>query len=245
MNMDDIVKKRTNLINFFLKEDNKYSKKDILNREFAVLSFSPLEEYIDVLHSPFDHLCVDLSTYVPVDTNEVYIKGIIIDIDRQNFQTIIHLQNKESIISISCKDATLSKYDDCFITGNPIIAKCKVFNERLYLSFLVELNNLDAFKKECNYMNGYSKDVIHNIMEDKQDSQTHFGLIIECSMVKTKKGRDMLRGTLYDGVQIRNFGIVKTSFNPFLPNYALAGDYVSFNKPSSDFFINNMEVVTL
>ena len=244
--MSDMVQKRTDLINFFFNENKTYTKKEILNREFAVLSFSPTEEYIDTLDSPFDDICVDLSTYIMVDTNEVFVKGIIVDIDRQNFQTIIHVQNKDSIVSVVAKGAALEEYDDYFIVGEPIIVKCKVYNERMYLSFLIQLNDIDKFQKECDYINGVSKETIDTIMSDDQKrSRTHYGLLIECAMVKTNKGKDMFRGTLYDGEQIRSFGIVKTSYNPVLPKHALAGDFVRFNKPTQDFFLSNMEVVEL
>lgn len=241
----DVVKKRTDLINFFLKEEKIYSKEDILNKEFAVLSFSPTEEYIDVLKTDYDDIFIDLSTYVPVDVSEIFLKGIIVDVDRQNFQTIIHVQNKESIISITCNGSTLNKYDQYFDVGEPIIAKCKVYNERLYLSFLIQLNNSSNFEKEWDYISGDAKEKIDTIMSDRKNQETHYGLIIECNLVKTKKGKDMVIGTLYDGEQDRSFGIVKTQYNPIIPQYAIAGDYVRFNKPTDDFFINNMEVVNL
>lgn len=243
--MNNIIEKRTNLINFFLKENNTYTLEDILNKEFAVLSFSPTEEYIDILSSPYDHLCADLTTLVITNTNEIYVKGIIIDVDRQNFQTIIHIQNKDSIISISCRDATKSKYDDFFIVGEPIIAKCKIWEGRFFLSFLVQLDNLDMFEKECSYMDGTSREKIREIMSAEQITRTHYGLIVECSLVKTNKGKDMLRGTLFDGKEDRSFGIVRGKYNPVLPKYIVAGDYVSFNRPSHKFFISNMGVVEI
>jgi len=243
--IEQIIQKRTDLINFFLNQKNTYTKEEILNKEFSVLSFSPSEEYIDVLKSPFDDICVDLSTYTMLDTSEVYIKGIIVDIDRQSYQTIIHLQNKDSIMSVTCKGATLQKYEDFFIMGEPVIAKCSVFNERMYLSFLILLNSIDKFEKECSYIQGHSRKKIENVMSDKWRYSIHYGLIIECSMVKTKKGKDMLRGTIYDGKENRSFGSVKTSYNPSLPTYAVAGDYVRFNRPTREFLINNMEVVDL
>lgn len=245
MNINSIIEKRTDLINFFFNEDNTYTKEDILNKEFSVLSFSPTEEYIDTLESPYDYLCVDLSTYKMADTSEVFIKGIIVDIDRQNYQTIIHIQNKESVVSITCSGVTLQKYDDYLVMGEPVIVKSKVYNERLYLSLLIQLNNLKDFKKECDYLDGNSKKQIEMIMSDKKNQSTHYGLIIECSMIKTRKGKDMIIGTLYDGEKYRSFGIVKTKYNPVLPKYAMAGDYVKFNKPTSEFFVNNMEVVEL
>ena len=243
--MNNVVQKRTDLMNFFFNEKKTYTKEEILNKEFSVLSFSPTEEYIDTIKTKYDDLCVDLSTYNIVDTSEVFIKGIIVDVDRQGYQTIIHIQNKESVVSISTNGVTLQKYDDYLVVGEPVIVKAKGFNERLYLSLLIQLNNLDLFEKECNYLNGNSKAKIQTIMKGREKKHTHYGLIIECSMIKTKNGADMLIGTLYNGVENRSFGIVKNRYNPILPKYATAGDYVKFNKPSHDFFISNMEVIDL
>jgi len=243
--INQIVKKRTDLINFFFKEDKTYTKEDIFNKEFAVLSFSPTEEYIDILKTPYDDIFVDLSNFIITDMSEMYLKGIIVDVDRQNFQTIIHVQNKENIVSITCSGATLNKYDQYCVVGEPIIAKCKIYNERLYLSFLIQLNDSLNFDHEWNYISGESKEKIDIIMSNRKKEETHYGLIVECNLVKTKKGKDMVIGTLYDGEQYRSFGTVKTQYNLSIPEYAIAGDYVKFNKPNDNFFINNMEVVSL
>lgn len=243
--MNGIVQKRTDLINFFLNKNDTYTKEEILNKEFAVLSFSPSEEYIDILKSDFDHICINPSTHVMNNVDEIYIKGIIVSIDRQNFQTIIHIQNKDVILSIIANGATSNKYDCYFTMGEPIIAKCKVYNEKIYLGFLIQLNHMEEFKRECEYINGISKEKITTIMSNRQNKKTHFGLIVECSLIKTKKGKDMVIGTLYDGIKKRSFGTVKTKYNFTLPKYAIAGDYVKFNKPTDKFFINNMEVVDL
>ena len=52
--MQKIIKKRTELANYFLNENKKYTKTDILHKEFAVLSFSPHEEYIDTIVTEYD-----------------------------------------------------------------------------------------------------------------------------------------------------------------------------------------------
>ena len=243
--MNNIVQKRTDLINFFLNQDKIYTKEEILNREFSVLSFSPTEEYIDTLKTSFDDICVDMSTYIPTDTNEVFFKGIIVDVDRQSFQTIINLQNKDGHISIVSSGITANVYDDYFVIGEPVIAKCKVYKERIYLSFLIQLNYIEFFEKECDYISGISENTIKEIMSDKKDKEKHYGLIIECNLVKTKKGKDMVIGTLYDGEKHRSFGVVKTQYNRVLPKYVIAGDFVKFDKPTHKFFISNMEVVEL
>lgn len=243
--MVNIVKKRSELINFFTNEDKQYTKTEVLNREFAVLSFSPHDEYIDLISSPFDDLCVDLSTYIPVDTSEVYLKGIIVDIDRQKFQTILHLQNKDINISIICKGPVLDKYSDFFVVGEAIIAKCKVFSEKLYLSLMICINNLELFNEECDYFTHKAHKIVQDIMKDRWHKNKHYGLIIECVLTKNKNDRDMIIGTLYDGRKNRGFATVKTKFNPAIPRNAMAGNFVSFKKPTMDFILNNVEVINL
>ncbi|MBR3208768.1 MAG: hypothetical protein IKF82_00720 [Bacilli bacterium] len=243
--MQNIIQKRTDLINFFLNENNEYSYKDILHKEFAVLSFSPHDEYIDSISSEYDYLCVDLSTFTFNNCDEIYIKGIIVDIDRQKDKTIIHVQNKESIVSVFCYGAPLDKYHDFFVVGEPIIAKCSIYNERLSLSFLVNLNDLEQFNNECRYMSGESFKVVDDIMATNKHKKIHYGVIVQCKQIKTKKDKDMIIGSLYDGEKIRNFGTVKTYYNKVIPVAATAGAFVKFIRPTSDFFLNSMEVVEL
>ena len=103
--MEKVINKRSELMNFFKNENKTYTKQEILHREFAVLSFSPREEYIDTIVTEFDDYCVDLDTFKFEDTDECYIKGIISDVDRQRYQLIIHLQNKDHNISITIRIA--------------------------------------------------------------------------------------------------------------------------------------------
>ena len=119
-----------------------------------------------------------------------------------------------------------------------------------YQSVIISYSNkrldMDKFKKECSYINGESKNKIDQIMSDNQRrGNMCYGLIIECNLVKTKKGKDMVIGTLYNGVKNRTFGTVKTVYSSKIPIYATAGDYVKFTSPTHDFFINNMEVIDL
>lgn len=243
--MKNIIQKRTELINFFLNEKNEYSREDILRKEFAVLSFSPYDEYIDSVCSKYDDLCVDLSNITLSNCDEIYIKGIIVDIDRQKDKTIIHVQNKESIVSIFCYGASLDKYHDFFVVGEPIIAKCSIYNERLSLGFLVNLNSLEDFNNECRYMSGESFTIIDDIMNGNKRKHIHYGVIVQCKQIKTKKDKDMIIGSLYDGEKIRNFGTVKTFYNKVIPVAATAGSFVKFRKPTSDFFLSDVEVVDL
>ena len=243
--MEKIIQKRSDLINFFLNENNTYTKEDILNREFAVLSFSPHDEFIDTVVTPYDHLCINVSDYnFDEDTIECYIKGIITDVDRQQYQTIIHVQNKDKNISITVREQHLiDYYNDYYVVGDPIIAKCRVWDSRIYLSFLVSINYLDRFVKEQRYMSGASFDVVANSYDVNKRFQ--YGVIITVMKVRTKTDKPMLRGWLFDGERKREFGTMSTDYNTFVPWNAQAGDYVRFSKPKHDFFINNMQVVRL
>lgn len=242
--MDKIIQKRTDLMNFFLNEKHQYTKEDILNKEFAVLSFSPHDELIDTIVTPYDHLCLDPSEYnFDEDTIECYIKGIITDVDRQQYQTIIHIQNKDQNVSITIRDQLVDIYNEYYIVGDPIIAKCRVWNSRIYLNFLVNINYLDRFIKEQRYMSGIAFDTVANSYDVNKRFQ--YGVIITVMKVRTKTDKPMLRGWLFDGEKKREFGTMSTDFNTFVPWNVQAGDYVRFSKPNHNFFINNMEVVNL
>lgn len=242
--MEKIIQKRTELINFFLNEKNTYTKEDILNKEFAVLSFSPHDELIDTITTPYDHLCIDPSTFdFDEDTTEFYVKGIITDVDRQQYQTIIHIQNKDKNISITIRDQLIDIYNEYYIVGDPVIAKCRTWSGRLYLSFMVNLNYLENFTKEQRYMSGVSFNTVANSYDVNKRFQ--YGVIMTVMKVRTKTDKPMLRGWLFDGERKREFATMETSFNSFVPWNVQAGDYVRFSKPNHKFFINNMEVVNL
>ena len=244
--MEKIIKKRTDLMNFFLNEDGESSKREILQKEFAVLSFSPREEYIDLVKTDYDDLCVDLSTFLFEDTPECYIKGIIVDVDRQKYQTIIHIINKDNNVGIVIRPEVLEYYEKYLITGDPIIAKCKIWNERLYMSFLVSIDHMEDFKQELAYMSGIAQsNVTSKIKQLGDDRDISYGVVVECAFVKTKTGKDMLRGTIWDGKQQRSFGCMANSYHPIIPKKIKAGDYIKFDRPIKEFFINNVEVTRL
>ena len=242
--MENIIQKRTDLINFFLNEKHQYTKEDILNKEFAVLSFSPHDELIDTIVSPFDHLCINPSDFnFDEDNIEFYIKGIITDVDRQQYQTIIHIQNKDKNISITIRDNLIDVYNEYYIVGDPIIAKCRSWSGRIYLSFFVNLNYLEHFTKEQRYMSGTSFHVVSNSYDVNKRFQ--YGVIITVMKVRTKTDKPMLRGWLFDGEKKRDFGIMANQYSPIVPWNMQAGDYIRFSKPKHEFFINNVEVVNL
>lgn len=235
----DIVQKRNDLINFFLNTNIEYTHQDILNKEFAVLSFSPRDEYIDTITTPYDHLCLDLSTFEMYDTPECYIKGIIVDVDHQRYQTVLHLQNKDSTVSVFVDGATLDKYNDYFVVGDPVIIKCKIYESKFYLSFLISINKMNEFIREQKYMRGDSFKMIDS---QSQDGNRQHAIIVECSKRLSKNQNDMLIGTLYDGNK-RSFASVKNDFNPSVPFEAVAGDYITYQDNGHPFFINNVRIV--
>lgn len=242
--MEEIIKKRTDLLNFFLKEDKEYTKEEILQKEFAVLSFSPREEYIDLIKSDYDDLCVDLDTFTFEDTDECYVKGIIVDIDRQDEKTIIHLMNKDNNVGISIRPFVSRHYDKYLVTGEPCICKCKIWRERLFMSFLVNLNHLDDFQQEIAYMSNISFDTIKRKAQE-EDKKYNYALVINCDQIETKNKKEMVMGVIWDGQQNRRFGIMVKDNNRVELQKMKAGSYIRFYKPTHEFFINYIEVVQL
>ena len=52
--MQQIIEKRSALLNHFFNQSIDYSKEEILAKEYAALSFSPREEYIDVFETGYE-----------------------------------------------------------------------------------------------------------------------------------------------------------------------------------------------
>lgn len=243
--MEKIINKRSELMNFFKNEDKKYTKQEILHREFSVLSFSPREEYIDTIVTDYDEYCVDLSTFDFVDTDECYIKGIISDVDRQRYQLIIHLQNRDHNVSITIRDAVADIYNNYLVVGEPCIAKCRIWQGRLYLSFLIALNYIEDFEQECDYINGTLFKLVKEKNDNRIDETIHYGIIKQCQIVTTKKGKKMLRGTLYEGPnQERSFGCMMNIYNRNLSPSVHAGDCIKF-KSNHEFFISDAQLVII
>ena len=248
MTMEKTIEKRTELINFFFNEDKTYSKQDVLYKEFAVLSFSPHEDYIDTVTSPFDDMCIDLSTFDYNDTDECYIKGIVADVDKQRYKTIMHLQNKKHNVSIHISIDLANHYQSFLNVGEPVIIKCKVWNKKFFMSMLVALNDLnsDVFSNEIAYMDGSAIDTLREYKPTKKDEGYNFALIRECTQIRTKSGKDMIRGTLcmQDG-ESKDFGCMLTFLNHTLNGVVpRSGDFIKY-KSNHDFFINSTEVVSL
>lgn len=242
--METTINKRTDLMNFFKNENKIYTKQEILHREFAVLSFSPREEYIDTIITEFDKYCVDLDTFDFADTDECYVKGIISDIDRQRYQLIIHLQNKDHNISITIRDSVADIYNDYLVVGEPCIAKCRIWKERLYLSFIISLNNISDFQQECDYITG---DLLKLVEEKNKNSEKHihYGIIKQCQLVTTQTGKKMLRGVLYEGPNSeRSFGCMMNIYNRKLSPSVHASDCIQF-RSNHEFFINDARLVKL
>jgi len=241
--MEEIIKKRTELSNYFYNENKTYTKEAILHKEFAVLSFSPHEEYIDTVKSKYDNLCVDLSTFVFEDMDECYIKGVISDVDRQRIQTIIHLQNKDNNVSVTIRPSLLEIYNDYLIVGEPTIVKCNIWKNRAYLSFLISLNYLDNFKQEQEYMDGNLEKWVKKKNKINKGGPYKYGLIMQCNLIKTKRGKKMIRGILHDGTYISSFGCMLT-FNPLIDESLRASDVIKYRQnDDEEFFISSSEKV--
>ena len=240
LHMDQVIKKRNDLINFFFNEDKEYSKEEVLNKEFAVLTFSPNEEYIDFIKTPYDDMCIDLDTYdFSDDVPEMYIKGIIIDIDNKRDYSIIHVQNKSHNISISCSKQVVFHYSDVFDVGTVAIVKCHLFNHKIYAHFFVDLRHLDKFSEEVGYMNGKSRELVdkHNIFA------MPLGLVCQATYFTSKKGTSCLRLLTYTRDGEKTFIACNSGYGT-VPENIKASDFIEFKK-SKGAYINAVKKVRL
>lgn len=226
--MQDIITKRAGLINYFLNENREYSKKDVLAKEFSVLSFSIRDELIDNIETPFDNLITPLNE-IDGDVEELYVKGIVIDVDHRQGYSIIHIQNKNDNKSVSCSSAVLERYGKYLETGHILLINCHSYNDRLYMHFLIDYSVDDAFVRETNYIDGTSVDLIED---------TNVALVKQATYFTSQRGNRCLRLSVHWKGHTKNFITCQNGYNT-IPQDIVAGMFIEFDI-SNETFINNV-----
>lgn len=231
--MQDIIKKRAGLINYFLHEDKEYSKEDILSKEFSVLSFSIRDELIDNIDTPFENLITPLNE-IDGDIEELYVKGIVVDVDNRQGYSIIHIQNKNDNKSVSCSSEMLNRYGKYLETGHILLINCHSYNDRLYMHFMIDYSVDDAFVRETNYIDGTSI----NLIED-----TDIALVKQATYFTSQKGNRCLRLSVHWKGQTKKFISCQNAYNT-IPQDIVAGMFIKFDL-SNETFINNIQEVMI
>lgn len=238
MNMKEIVEKRSQLLNFFTGQSVNYSKTDILNKEYAALSFSPREEFIDSFVTEYDDVLTPI-TDLKMELPEVLIKGIIIDIDMKKSYAIIHIQNKADNISISVDESVLYKYGEYLVKGHIVVIKGHTFNDKVYMHFLIDYSSDSSFITEHNYLKGTSELLINDV--DYTNRYDLVGLVRQVKYFISKRSKKpCVRLQVYVKGKEKEY-ITCTNPNYNLPKDITAGCFVSFTEANKHPFINNLQ----
>lgn len=243
MNMEEIVEKRAQLLNYFFNESNEYSKTDILNKEYAALSFSPREEFIDSFITEYDDVLTsitDLQTELP----EVLIKGIIVDIDMKKNYAILHIQNKADNISVSVDENVLYRYGDYFKKGHIVLIKGHTFGNKVYMHFLIDYSSDDSFVVEKDYLNGVSEKRVDEL--DYTNRTDVVGLVRQAKYFVSRKGMGSkcLRLQVHVKGQEKTYISCNNDYN-MIPEHIVAGVVVSFNVSNNPAFCNNVQEIVI
>ena len=237
MNMDEIVEKRSQLLNYFFNQEREYSKLDILNKEYSALSFSPREEFIDSFTTEYDNMLTSFNDATEENQEEVVLKGIVVDVDNKRNYSIIHIQNKSDNISISVDESVLYHYGKYLEKGHILIVKGHTYNGKVYMHFLIDYSTDEAFLKERNYLDGVSYQLIDDI--DASNLLYSVALIKQAKYFQSKKGNNCLRLSLYES---GNECTRITCSN--LPKNLVAGQFISYY-PSGESFANNVQEIEI
>ena len=243
--MQDIINKRSELINYLKKGEKDYvekiyTKEEVLNKEFSAISFSIRDEYIDNMVTPYDSLLTDLEFATEEANEEMYVKGIIVDVDNQQGYSILHLQNKDVNKSVSCSEEVVVKYGAYFETGHVVVVKCHCYNNKLYMHFLIDYSTTDSFMAEENYINGVSYNLIKNAIVSVTDNPK--ALVKQATYFISTKGTKCLRLTLLTPHGQESYITCKNSFN-VLPKGIVAGMFVEYQLSNNEAFINNVKQI--
>lgn len=237
MNMEAIVQKRTDILNYFFNESNTYTKEDILAKEYAALSFSPKEEYIDAFKTEYDDILTPL-TELEEDLPEVLVKGIVVDVDMKKNYCIMHIQNKGWNFSISVDTNVLNRYGDYLQKGHLLIIKGHTYQGKIYMHFLIDYNVENSFILEHNYLNGVSEGLVDEI--DYTNRFDLIGLVRQIKYFISKRSKKpCVRLNVHVNGQEKEY-ITCTNPHYELPKDITAGCFVSFTE-SKHPFINNLQ----
>ena len=236
--MNDIVQKRGQLLNYFFNQSVEYTKEDILAREYAALSFSPKEEYVDVFKTDYDDVLTPM-VELEHDMPEVLVKGIVVDVDMKKNYCIIHIQNKGWNFSVSVDSNVLNRYGDYLQKGHLLIIKGHTYQGKIYMHFLIDYSSDSSFITEHNYLKGTSELLINDV--DYTNRYDLVGLVRQVKYFISKRSKKpCVRLQVYVKGKEKEY-ITCTNPNYNLPKDITAGCFVSFTEANKHPFINNLQ----
>ena len=216
MNMEEIVEKRSQLLNFFTGQSVNYSKTDILNKEYAALSFSPREEFIDSFVTEYDDVLTPI-TDLKMELPEV---------------------------SISVDESVLYKYGEYLVKGHIVVIKGHTFNDKVYMHFLIDYSSDDSFVVEKDYLNGVSEKRVDEL--DYTNRTDVVGLVRQAKYFVSRKGMGSkcLRLQVHVKGQEKTYISCNNDYN-MIPEHIVAGMVVSFNVSNNPAFCNNVQEIVI
>ena len=236
--MEKIIKHRSQLLNYFFNQSVEYTKEDILAREYAALSFSPKEEYVDVFKTDYDDVLTPM-VELEHDMPEVLVKGIVIDVDMKKNYCIIHIQNKGWNFSVSVDSNVLNRYGDYLQKGHLLIIKGHTYQGKIYMHFLIDYSSDSSFITEHNYLKGTSELLINDV--DYTNRYDLVGLVRQVKYFISKRSKKpCVRLQVYVKGKEKEY-ITCTNPNYNLPKDITAGCFVSFTEANKHPFINNLQ----
>lgn len=236
--MNDIIQKRGQLLNYFFNQSVEYTKEDILAREYAALSFSPKEEYVDVFKTDYDDVLTPM-VELEHDMPEVLVKGIVVDVDMKKNYCIIHIQNKGWNFSVSVDSNVLNRYGDYLQKGHLLIIKGHTYQGKIYMHFLIDYSSDSSFITEHNYLKGTSELLINDV--DYTNRYDLVGLVRQVKYFISKRSKKpCVRLQVYVKGKEKEY-ITCTNPNYNLPKDITAGCFVSFTEANKHPFINNLQ----
>lgn len=236
--MDEIIQKRGQLLNYFFNQSVEYTKEDILAREYAALSFSPKEEYVDVFKTDYDDVLTPM-VELEHDMPEVLVKGIVVDVDMKKNYCIIHIQNKGWNFSVSVDSNVLNRYGDYLQKGHLLIIKGHTYQGKIYMHFLIDYSSDSSFITEHNYLKGTSELLINDV--DYTNRYDLVGLVRQVKYFISKRSKKpCVRLQVYVKGKEKEY-ITCTNPNYNLPKDITAGCFVSFTEANKHPFINNLQ----
>ncbi len=167
----------------------EWSEEERLFKEYSRLKINPSGNLLDLYDtSNYD---VDIKSVAEVSQiqNECvcYMKVIVSQFKNRDEFGFLSVTDNFDSISVNCSKHHIEKYIDVFKrTGTPILIKVGVYNGKAKLLNLIDLKNINDYKRELSLIDGSAMKTLQALKE--KNKHINVGIIDNISFFTSKKG---------------------------------------------------------
>ena len=188
---DSFTSDRAHLISILNKEDHytQWTNEERLFKEYSRLKINPSGNLLDLYDISDYNIEVKSINDVSQIQDECtcYMKVIVSQFKNRDEFGFLSVTDNFDSISVNCSKHHIEKYIDVLKrTGTPILIKVSVYNGKVRLLNLIDLKNVDSYKRELSLIDGSAMQTLQQLKE--KNKHINVGIIDNLSFFTSKKG---------------------------------------------------------